>query len=146
MASKHHPDSQLKLRVVSQEKELLDAIVDSITIPTVCGEITILPGHITLFSQIKMGIMTLRQGDEEQFLVVSDGFLDIAPNNEVVTMVDSGKLDRDISLQEAQKAVTAAHETITKTIDQRELMLAEASLRRALLEARVAERTKKTHI
>jgi F-type H+-transporting ATPase subunit epsilon len=138
--------SKLQLRVVSQEKELLSESVDSITLPTASGEITVLPGHIPLFSQIKLGMMTIRKGAEEQLLVVSDGFLDVTPHNEVVVMVDSGALDRDISLQAAQKAVEAAEETMTKTVDQRELLMAEASLRRALLEVQIASRSKKSRI
>lgn len=138
--------AQLQLRVVSQEKELLSGKVDSITLPTASGEITILPGHVTLFSQVKLGMMTIRRANDEQLLVVSDGFLNIAPNNEVVVMIDSGVLDRDISLQAAEKAVKAASETMTKTVDQRELMMAEASLRRALLEVQIANRTRKTRI
>ncbi len=141
-----HERAQLQLRVVSQEKELLSGKVDSITLPTASGEITILPGHVTLFSQVKLGMMTIRRGEEEQFVVVSDGFLNIAPDNEVVIMIDSGVLDRDISLQAAEKAVKAASETMTKTVDQRELMMAEASLRRALLEVQIANRTRKTRI
>ena len=141
-----HERAQLQLRVVSQEKELPSGKVDSITLPTASGEITILPGHVTLFSQVKLGMMTIRRGKEEQFVVVSDGFLNIAPDNEVVIMIDSGVLDRDISLQAAEKAVKAASETMTKTVDQRELMMAEASLRRALLEVQIANRTRKSRI
>ena len=141
-----HERPQLQLRVVSQEKELLSGKVDSITLPTASGEITILPGHVTLFGQVKLGMMTIRRANDEQLMVVSDGFLNIAPNNEVVIMIDSGVLDRDISLQAAEKAVKAASETMTKTVDQRELMMAEASLRRALLEVQIANRTKRTRI
>ena len=141
-----HERAQLQLRVVSQEKELLSGKVDSITLPTASGEITILPGHVTLFSQVKLGMMTIRRANDEQLMVVSDGFLNIAPNNEVVIMIDSGVLDRDISLQAAEKAVKAASETMTKTVDQRELMMAEASLRRALLEVQIATRSRRTRI
>jgi F-type H+-transporting ATPase subunit epsilon len=136
----------LQLHVVSQEKELLTESVESVTVPTASGEITILPGHIPLFSQVKTGVMRFKITDDERFLVVSDGFLDIAPNNQVVVMVDSGTLDRDISLTQAQAAVTSANETITKTTDQRELLMAEASLRRAMLEVHLAQRSKKARI
>lgn len=141
-----HERPQLQLRVVTQEKELLATKVDSITLPTASGEITVLPGHVALFSQVKLGMMTVRTGADEQFVVVSDGFLNVAANNEVVIMIDSGVLDRDISLQAAEKAVKAASETMTKTVDQRELMMAEASLRRALLEVQIATRTRKSRI
>lgn len=136
----------LKLRVVSQEKELLAEVVDSITIPTAAGEITVLPGHIPLFSRVKLGVMTYRLGKAEHFLVVSDGFLDITADYQVMVMVDGGVLDRDISAQKAELAIKAAHETMTKTVDQRELMMAEASLRLAMLEIQMSQRTKRTKI
>lgn len=136
----------LKLHVVSQEKELLVEVVDSITIPTAAGVITILPGHIPLFSRVKLGVMTYRLGGSERFLVVSDGFLDVTTDFQVMIMVDNGILDRDISEKKAEEAVKAAHETMTKTVDQRELMMAEASLRLAMLEIQVAQRSKKAKI
>ncbi|EKD43357.1 MAG: hypothetical protein ACD_72C00323G0003 [uncultured bacterium] len=61
-------------------------------------------------------------------------------------MVDSGVLDRNISLEKAQTAIKAAQETMEKTQDQRELMMAEASLRQAMMEVKVAQKTKKTKI
>jgi len=61
-------------------------------------------------------------------------------------MVDSAVEARAISLQKAEQAVQAAHETMSKTVDERELMMAEASLKRALLEIKVAQRTKHSRI
>lgn len=136
----------LALHVVSQEKELLSQEVDSLTIPTAAGVITVLPGHIPLFSRVKLGVMTYRLGKTENFLIVSDGFLDVTTDYKIMVMVDNGTLDRDISEQKAEAAVKAAHETMTKTVDQRELLMAEASLRLAMLELQMAQRTRKTRI
>lgn len=136
----------LNLTIVSQEKELLQAEVSSVTLPTVEGEITVLPGHIPLFAQVVTGELVYRQDGTAQSVVVTDGFIDVTPEDEVRIMVDSGVLARDISVQKAEEAVRAAHETMTKTADQRELMMAEASLRQALWEIRVAQKTKKTRV
>jgi F-type H+-transporting ATPase subunit epsilon len=136
----------LQLRVVSQEKELLNESVEQVTLPTTSGEITVLAGHVPLFSQIKTGTIAFKIAGEERFLVVSRGFLDVTPDNQVVVMVDSGTLDRDISEQAAEKAVAAAHETMSKTTDQREMLMVEASLKRAMLELQIAQRSKKARI
>ncbi|MCC6711596.1 MAG: ATP synthase F1 subunit epsilon [Candidatus Pacebacteria bacterium] len=132
------------LHIVSQEKELLSIEVESVSLPTIEGEITVLYKHIPLFAPLKTGQLIYRVKDEEKIVVVSEGFVNVTPDNGVIVMVDSGVLARDISLEKAQAAVKAAHETMEKTQDQRELLMAEASLRQAMMEIKVAQKTRKT--
>lgn len=134
--------AKLKLQVVSQELELLNAVVDSVTIPGSEGELTILPYHIPLFSKITVGELIFRSGNQEDSILISNGFLNVTPDNSVIVLVDSALHARDISLQKAEQAIKEAHETMRLSQDERELMLAEASLRRALLEIRIARRSK----
>ncbi|MFH2118710.1 MAG: ATP synthase F1 subunit epsilon [Candidatus Paceibacterota bacterium] len=134
------------LHIVSQERELVSVEVDSVTIPTSMGELTILAEHIPLFAKVETGELIYRQGSTEISVVVSNGFMNVAPGGELKVMVDSGVLDRNISLEKAQAAVRAAQETMEKTQDQRELMMAEASLRQAMMEIKVAQKTKKVNI
>ncbi|MFZ5437724.1 MAG: ATP synthase F1 subunit epsilon [Patescibacteria group bacterium] len=134
---------KFSLKIVSQEKELLSSEVESVSLPTVEGEITVLYKHIPLFAHLKTGQLIYRVDGEERIVVVSDGFVNVSPSSEVTVMVDSGILARDISLEKAEQAVREAHETMEKTQDQRELLMAEASLRQAMMEIRVAQKTKK---
>ena len=138
--------TKILLTVVSQEEQLLKTEVEQITAPAVDGEITILPKHIALFGKLKTGELKYVEGSKEHSLVISNGFITVSPNNEVTVMVDSARLARDISLSKAEDAVKAAKETMTKTLDQRELLMAEASLKRAMLEVRIAQKSKKTRI
>lgn len=134
------------LHIVSQERELISEQVESVTVPTAEGEITILVDHIPLFSKVQTGELIYRTGQAEASIIVSDGFVNVAPNGSVTVMVDSGVLEREISLEKAQKAMQAAHETMQKTQDQRELIMAEASLRQAMMEVKVAQKSRKTKI
>ena len=43
---------KLQLKIVTPEKLILEELVDSVTIPTTEGEITILPDHIPLIASI----------------------------------------------------------------------------------------------
>ncbi len=138
--------SKLNLRVVSQERELLRESVDSVTAQTTEGEITILPGHIPLFTKLGTGELVYRMGSGENSIVISRGFLTVAPNNEITIMADTAVHAREISVQKAEEAIKAAEATLQSSQDQRERLMAEASLRRALLELRIAERTKRTRI
>jgi F-type H+-transporting ATPase subunit epsilon len=120
--------------------------VESVTAQTTEGEITILPGHIPLFTKLGTGELIYRTNGAENSIVVSRGFLTVAPNNEVTIMADTAVYAREISVQKAEEAIKAAETTLQSSQDQRERMLAEAALRRALLELRIAERTKRTRI
>lgn len=130
----------ITLTVVSQERELLREQVVSVTAPTTDGEITILPHHIPLITTLETGEVVYRTSLAEDSLVISNGFLTVSEDNQVIIMVDSAVHAREISLKAAQKAVEAARSVLVVSNDQREMILAEASLKRALLELRVAER------
>lgn len=138
---------QILLTVVSQEKQLLKTKVEQITAPTVEGEITILPDHIGLFSKLQTGILSFLEEGKEQSIVISDGFITVSPDSTVTVMVDTATDERDISIEKAEQAVRDAKETIQASPeDRRELLMAEASLKRALLEIRVAQKSKKSKI
>lgn len=135
--------TKLQLVVVSQDRQLLSKEVVSITAPTTEGEITVLPQHVPLFTQLQTGLLTYRSGKEEDQFVVSKGFMDVGVDGTVTVMVDTAVYARDISLERAEAAVRAAEQTMSVSQDRRELMMAEASLRLALLEVKVAQSTKR---
>jgi F-type H+-transporting ATPase subunit epsilon len=137
---------QFPLHIVSQERELLSLEVDSVTVPTSEGEITVLYKHIPLFAKVVTGELVYRNATDAASVVVSNGFVNVAPSGEVIILVDSGVLDREISVQKAESAIKAAQETMVKTRDQRELLLAEASLKRAMMEIQVAQKTHRAKI
>lgn len=137
---------KILLTVVSQEELLIKTKVDQITAPTVEGEITILPKHVALFSKLQTGELKYLEEAKEHSLVISSGFITVSPESEVTVMVDTATLERNISVTKAEEAIKAARETMTRTSDQRELLMAEASLKRAMLEIRIAQRSKKSAI
>lgn len=138
--------SKLKLSVVSQEEELLSLEVDSVTAPTTSGEITVLPHHIPLLTELQTGELVYTQQKKQHSIVISKGFLDKDAHNNIIVMVDQAVHARDISPERAQQAKQQAEQTIATSTNQRELLLAEASLKQALWEIRVAQKTKKTKI
>lgn len=132
------------LQVVSQEKELLNAEVEAVTATTVEGEITILYDHVPLISQLTAGELRYQQQGQWQSIAVSPGFLTMSPDNLLTVIVDSAIHARDISLQTAETAVKRARQMISSSQDRAELIRAEASLRLALIEVQLAQRSRKT--
>lgn len=138
--------NQLQLELVSQEKRLLTTMADSLSVVTSEGELTILPNHISLFAKLVPGELIYRIQKEEHSVVVSAGFLDVGAQNKVTIMVDTAVAARDISEQKAQQAIARAQETMQNSSDRQELLMAEASLRLAMLEMKVAQKSKKNRI
>ena len=99
---------QLTLTVLSQEKQLLSVKVDSATIPTSQGEITVLPNHIPLLAQLVTGELVYRIGKDEYSVVISPGFIDVDEQNTVTVVVDAAKDERELSVEKAQQAIAAA--------------------------------------
>jgi F-type H+-transporting ATPase subunit epsilon len=67
---------KLQLKIVTPEKLILEELVDSVTIPTTEGEITILPDHVPLIASIKSGdIIAISDGEHIPMAIVG-GFVE----------------------------------------------------------------------
>ena len=67
----------LTLEIVTPEAKVYSDTVDSVVIPTVQGEIGVLPGHIPLLTQIELGELRVLKGSEVHWLAISGGFAQI---------------------------------------------------------------------
>ena len=135
---------KLTLKIITQEKPLLETEADSVTLPTSEGEITVLPEHVPLFTKLKTGELVFRNQDQENIVVITDGFVDVSPNNIVTVMVDSAIRSTDIDLLKAEEAKKKAEALMSEKLDQRDFMLAEAQLRRAMMEIQTYRKRKST--
>ncbi|OGJ40796.1 MAG: ATP synthase F1 subunit epsilon [Candidatus Pacebacteria bacterium RIFOXYB1_FULL_44_10] len=132
--------TKLMLTIITQEKELLKLEVDQVTAETASGQITILPNHIPLFTRMQAGELVYKINAQEQSVVVMDGFLDVSPNNAITVLTDSATLARDLSVAQAEEARQKAEEAMKVKVDRRQILMAEASLRKAMLELQVARK------
>ncbi len=138
--------NKLHLTIVSQEKKLLDAQVDEVIAPASQGEVAILPEHIPLFTKLNPGELRYKQGNKEYSVVVSSGFLNVDDEGKITVIVDSAYDARSLSLRQAKEAIKAAQEnlkTAKSKQDRTELIKAEAALRFALLQEKIAEKAKR---
>lgn len=127
--------NQLTLDIVTQEKRLLTAPVKSVTVDTVEGEITILPGHVPLLTRLSEGL--LRFTDEkgtEDVVAIFGGFLEVGDDGKLTILADSAIRASDIDEAKVKAAQTAAQEALKDKSRQIEFAEAEASLRKAYVE------------
>ena len=67
----------LTLEIVTPDARVYSDTIDSVVIPTVEGEVGILPGHIALLAQIENGELRVTKGNVLQLLAVSGGFVEV---------------------------------------------------------------------
>jgi F-type H+-transporting ATPase subunit epsilon len=64
---------------------LFDGSAVSVTVPGVEGEMTVLPDHQPLISELKDGVITVRPAEgPEQFFNIKRGVLEVTPKNATV--------------------------------------------------------------
>lgn len=125
----------LKLEIVTPEKRVLDADVDSVTVPTATGEAGILPNHAPLISALKPGVLSYSSKGTTEKFAVGGGFVEVN-GNKVAVLADSAETAEEIDVaaaradrETAEKALAAASsQSLEETESVRE-QLAAANVR-----------------
>ena len=99
----------LTLEIVTQEDRVYSDTVDTVVIPTLEGEIGILPGHIPLLTQVADGELRVTKGTVTTGLVVGEGFAEIEG--------DRVKVLAEFAIHEAQIDENAAENAIQRAED-----------------------------
>lgn len=101
----------LKLEIVTPEKKVFDAEVDSVTVPTASGEAGLLANHAPIVSALRPGILTFAvKGSVEKF-VVAGGFVEMN-NNKVSVLTDSAETATEIDIEAAKAARESAEKEL----------------------------------
>ena len=79
------PDGSIDLTVVTPERAIVHEQVDELQIPGAAGYFGVLPGHAPLFSELKIGEVSYRQGDRWFFISVAWGFAEVAGSEGAAT-------------------------------------------------------------
>ncbi len=125
---------KLKLEVVTPKGPVLDTEVDIVTCPGTDGEFGVLANHSPLLSTIKIGVLTYKQDNQENLLMVSGGFCEVS-DNKITFLVESAERGKDIDVDRALKAKERAEKRLATAQSQAEklnITRAEAAMQRAL--------------
>lgn len=101
----------LTLEIVTPEDRVFSDTVDTVVIPTVEGEIGILPGHIPLLTQVADGELRVTKGLETKGLVVAGGFAEIE-GDRVKILAEFAINEAQIDENAAEKAIQRAEEAL----------------------------------
>lgn len=135
----------LKFRLITPDKIAFEADASRVTVPTATGEITILPGHIPLVSQLVHGELTVADANSKEYhFAVTSGFLSVS-GNELKAIVESADNENEIDIQRAEEGRIRAEQLKEKAQSEEEIAIAGASLERALAQIKVAGRKHRHH-
>src|SRR5258708_902434 len=101
----------LTLEIVTPEASVYSATIDSVVIPTVEGEVGILPGHIALLTQVANGELRVTKGNETQFLAVGGGFAEVG-NDRVRVLAERAITEEKIDEHAVEAAIKRAEQEI----------------------------------
>ena len=104
----------LKLKVITPDKIITDEVVDSVSLPTTSGMITVLNKHVALVSTIKAGEMMIKKGGKGIGYSVYKGLVNVRPNvkgiTEVVVLLERGEMIEELDHDKAVAALKRAEE------------------------------------
>jgi F-type H+-transporting ATPase subunit epsilon len=136
----------IRCEIVSQDRTVFEGDVDIVVIPGTDGEMGILPNHAPLLSTIRMGVVKIRQGTEEQDFTITGGLVEVQPKI-VTILADAAENIEEIDLARAEEAKRRAEQRLAEgpPPGSEALLAAEAALHRSTLRLEMAQRYRRTH-
>ena len=131
----------MKLEIVTPEKIAYSEEADQVTLPTADGEITILPGHVSLVTELLPGELTLKKGSQNIVLASGGGFVEIT-GKKVSVVTDLAQRPEEIDEKIAEEARKRAQEALKnrERLSEEEFATTTANLQNALAQLRVKRR------
>ena len=131
----------MKIEIITPEKVSYSEEADQVSLPTAEGEITILPNHISLLTQLLPGELSIRKGDQTIVMASGGGFAEIT-GNKVSIATDLALKSEEINEKQAEEARKRAEEAMKdrERLSEEEFALTAASLQKSLAQLRVKRR------
>lgn len=103
-----------KFELVSPERLLLSADVESVGVPATEGEMTVMARHAPVMTTLKAGVVTVRGGGNDRRVFVRGGFAEVGAQGltilaeQAVPMEELDRAKLDIEIRDAEDDVKDA--------------------------------------
>lgn len=101
----------LTLEIVTPEARVYSDTIESVVIPTVEGEVGVLPGHIPLLTEIEHGELRVTKSGRTEFLAVAGGFAQIE-HDHVRVLAEHAITESGIDEKAVEAALARAEEQL----------------------------------
>ncbi len=132
----------LDFEITTPERTVFRAKIRQVSIPTLEGEITVLPGHVPLVAPVQAGeLRAIDEGGEEISMAVSGGFVTVHPDGGVAVLADTAERAEELDLKAIEEAHARAEALMKEKItDEERFADATAHLARELARLKVARK------
>ena len=131
----------IELQILSPLGTVFNDSVDEIIVPTERGEIAILTDHVSIFSKLLEGTITIKKGTKTTIIAIIGGFIEIK-NNVALILSDHAIPAENIQVAKAIEAKKRAEDLIARKESDMDVLVAEKELQKAIMELKVAEKIK----
>lgn len=134
--------NKLHFQIITPERVVYSDEIDSITLPTQDGEITVLPNHIPLVSSTKPGEIMIKKDNQTHHMAVMGGFIEVS-ENKVRLLADAAELAEEIDERRAEEARKRAEKAKSEAKDDVSFADATAALERAITRIKISQRKRR---
>jgi len=132
----------LAIEILSPEGLIYKDSAAEIVIPTVEGEIGVLPGHIPLIAEISEGEIIVNPGAGALSFAVIGGFLEVL-NDKVSVLADYAVRSEEIESLKAEEARKRAEALLKEKHGRREFAYLERDLKKSIMELKISSSRRK---
>ena len=129
----------LKLEIVTPYATVVSQDVEMVTLPSVAGQIGILPQHVRLITQVEPGEIVVQAEGHERHLAIGEGIVKVSPSH-VVIATDMAIPAEQIDEAMVEEARARAEARLREKIADEEVASVNASLVRSLAQLQVKRR------
>ena len=131
--------SQLHLKIVTPEKEIINEPVDMVTLTSSQGELGILPNHANLMAKLMPGELRIKSKGKTEILATGDGFIQFT-NNTLTILTDLAENISDIDEKQVEEARKRAEIALEQKLSDEEYAETLANLEKSLAQLRIKRR------
>lgn len=132
----------IKLEIVTPEAKVFSDDVDMVTLTGSDGEMGILPQHMPLMTQLVEGEIVAKKGQENIFLAVGNGFVQVT-GERVAVLTDMAIRAENIDEAAAEQARQRAEARLAQNLGSEEAATVQAALANAMTQLKIKQRRKK---
>jgi F-type H+-transporting ATPase subunit epsilon len=129
----------LKLEIVTPDAIAYSQEVEYVVLEGVEGQMTIMPEHVRLMTQLVPGEMIVRRGSRDELLAVGEGLVEIT-GEKVAVLTDMAVAADSIDEAKAEEARQRAEARLRERLSTEEVASVHASLARSLAQLQVKRR------
>jgi F-type H+-transporting ATPase subunit epsilon len=132
----------MKLEIVTPDAIVYSKDAEFVILQGVEGQMTVLPQHVRLMTQLVPGEMVVRAGGQDEFLAVGGGLVQVT-GERVAVLTDMAIAAESIDEAKAEEARQRAAARLREKLSTEEVASVNASMARSLAQLQVKRRRHK---